>query len=248
MSAVRADLDLGQVVDVERRIARLARPQEQRDVVAPGDERRARKSRSRSRPRAMKAANCSGSPALKAIQRSMSTPPSMPGGVHAVVDVAPPRCRCRTRRRRARTRRRRRWQSTTTLARMARRPSLLSNITPRRRAPSSTIGSAAQPWKTSAHAALEHAFPARASFSRSGSIVGDQVTMPWKAAVRCAPVGGRAPDRASPSRSRAGPAIAPRRQAVEEVLGKAADDLAGRSQSVMRSIQITRPPVERPPR
>ena len=37
--AMRADLDLGEIFDIDRRIAGEPRPQEQRDVIAPGGER-----------------------------------------------------------------------------------------------------------------------------------------------------------------------------------------------------------------
>jgi hypothetical protein len=72
--------------------------------------------------------------------------------------------------------------STTTLARIAWRPALLSKITPVA-VPSSTSGRAAQAWNTIRT-------PARSSISwllsfiRSGSSVGAHWTMPWNAVVR----------------------------------------------------------------
>ncbi len=72
--------------------------------------------------------------------------------------------------------------STTTLAISAWRPDLLSNTAPLTQ-PSSTIGRAAQPWNTSRTPASS-SISWESTFSRSGSSVGAQQTVPWKADVR----------------------------------------------------------------
>ena len=74
--------------------------------------------------------------------------------------------------------------STTTLARTAWRPSLLSKMAPLTVLPS-RIGAAAQACSSSRTLA-SLAICMETVFSASGSTVGDQVTMPWKADVRCA--------------------------------------------------------------
>ena len=85
-----------------------------------------------------------------------------------------------------------------------------------------------------------------AILSRSGSIVGAQQTTPWKAEVLepqyLASAGSREPQSAG-----AGPAYpsAGKRSMISSVKPR----MTWRPvQSVMRSIQMTRPPVERPPR
>ena len=84
--AVRADLDFGLVVDVERREARLARPHEQRDVVAPGHERPLESAQLLAAARhelreLFRLAGLEFEPALHVHAAEQ------PGGVHAVVDV-----------------------------------------------------------------------------------------------------------------------------------------------------------------
>ena len=74
--------------------------------------------------------------------------------------------------------------STTTCASTARRPCLLSKIAPRT-APSCITGVAPQAWNRIS-APASSTISCAAAFIASGSQVGDQVTMPWKAAVRCA--------------------------------------------------------------
>ncbi len=73
-------------------------------------------------------------------------------------------------------------QSTTTLAMTAWRPALLSNTAPFT-TPSSTMGNDPREWNASRTPASSSISWDR-SFSRSGSMVGDQLTMPWAAAVR----------------------------------------------------------------
>ena len=72
--------------------------------------------------------------------------------------------------------------STTTRARMACRPSLLSKIAPWMSGPSAT-GATAQACRTS-RTLCSTTMSMHAVLSHSGSMVGDQVTTPWKAAVR----------------------------------------------------------------
>ena len=74
--------------------------------------------------------------------------------------------------------------STTTLAKTAWRPSLLSKMAPLTTLPS-RIGAVAQACSTRRTLASPTICIDRV-LSASGSTVGDQVTMPWKAAVRCA--------------------------------------------------------------
>ena len=134
--------------------------------------------------------------------------------------------------------------SITTRARNARRPALLSNSTALTR-PSSTTGSAAQACSTT-RTPVSSSISCVAILSRSGSIVGAQQTTPWKAEVLepqyLASAGSREPQSAG-----AGPAFpsAGRRSRISSVKPR----ITWRPvQSVMRSIQMTSPPVERPPR
>jgi hypothetical protein len=76
---VRADFDLGLVLDIDGRIAGHPRSHEQRNIVAPRHERPLEQPAARraaARPRPMKLWKPSGSPVSNAIQRGMSTPPN----------------------------------------------------------------------------------------------------------------------------------------------------------------------------
>ena len=120
-------------------------------------------------------------PVRKAIQRSMSTPPKS----HAVL-VQWWMSRSSMSESRAAPARAKRsaspLASTTTRARIACRPSLLSKMAPWIR-PSSAIGATAQAWRKSC-TLCPSTMSMHAVLSHSGSMVGDQVTTPWKAAVR----------------------------------------------------------------
>ena len=139
------------------------------------------KNRRRSRPRAMKSEKPFGSPVRKAIHRSMSTPPKS----HAVLvqwwmsrsSMSESRAAPAPANRSASP-----LASTTTRARIACRPSLLSKMAPWIR-PSSAIGATAQAWRKSC-TLCPSTMSRHAVLSHSGSMVGDQVTTPWKAAVR----------------------------------------------------------------
>ncbi len=126
----------------------------------------------------MNAAKASGWPVLKAIQRFMSTPPNSQevfmqwctsASSMSLSKAAPARA----------NRSPSPVASITTSAMMAMRPSLLSKATPLTRAVLDDRACAAQRVVDELDAALDARAPARRSFSRSGSMVGDQVTTPW---------------------------------------------------------------------
>ena len=98
--------------------------------------------------------------------------------------------------------------STTTGASTARRPALLSNTAPRTAPSRHRLGAPGVEDQLGTLLSSTHFL--RGDFSHSGSMVGDQVTTPWKAAVRCAQWAASAGVASSPIRSRGGPATAPR--------------------------------------
>ena len=134
--------------------------------------------------------------------------------------------------------------STTTLARIARRPCLLSNSTPRT-APSSTSVPTTQECSSSRTPSSSSRF-AETSLSHSGSIIGERVTVS-RNALRRSPQCATSSGSVEPHCSGGGPATASagRRSRISEP--KPVMTWLP-SQSVMRSIQMTRPPVESPPR
>ncbi|MCY1543499.1 hypothetical protein D9M68_793190 [compost metagenome] len=195
------------------------------------------------RPLAMKAEKPSGSPWRKAIHRAMSTPPNSQAVFMqwcasfcsmSLSKAAPARAKMSPSP----------VASITTLARIAMRPSLLSKITPAT-APFSISGTQAHEWYTS-RTPRSSTISCEASLSRSGSMVGDQVTMPCQAAVRMDQWRARSASWL-PHSGTAGPATAwtGRRPSTSSAKPRMTSSPA---QSVMRSIQITRPPVAKPPR
>ena len=134
--------------------------------------------------------------------------------------------------------------STTTRALMANRPPLPSNTTPRSR-PSSTMEAEAHTWNSSSTPASRTAANDTA-FSCSGSIIGAQVTVSWwaeKRGFQCATASASCEPQAEGS----GPTLASAgSRSISSSPNPRMTSLP--SQSVMRSIQITNPPVESPPR
>jgi hypothetical protein len=137
-------------------------------------------------------------------------------------------------------------QSTVTRASTAKRPSLLSHTTPRTGAPGPSVTAAtAQLWKSTCTVA-SRTMSLETHFMTSGSTVGAQLTTPRWAEARTLQYATASLSR-EPHSSGGGPSVASHPQrSISSCPTPATTRLP--SQSVMRSIQNTSPPVASPPR
>jgi len=85
---VRADLHLGQVLDVDRRVARQPRPHEQRHIVAPGRERPFEQPAAQRAAELHEGGEAGGVAGLERDPAGKVAAAPDPRRVHAVVDVA----------------------------------------------------------------------------------------------------------------------------------------------------------------
>ena len=203
---VRADLDLGLVLDIDCRIAGEPRSPEQRDIVAPRYERpleEAAAGRPATFHQGLEAFRISG---LEGDPAQHVDPAEEPGGVGAMVDVALVNVALAA--------------GAGAMKQIAvagavdrhpgadRQPAFLAL----EHGASDPILLDDRRWPIMEHemdACAEHHISWLSSFRCSGSIVGDQVTMPWKAAVRSFQYAAVVAS-ALPQSERGGPATASR--------------------------------------